>query len=502
MKINIFKIPHEKKQDLKDKFKKINLLFEDSRTINDWSCIFYLSKNPEIKKISWVEDYQMFIKNNVENKIYFAVFLCEKDKNLFALTYGKSHFYVRSFCDEEFGLKIAKRIANENDIKQIATKRFTGRKKKEIRSYTKTTIFDNESGESVEHINASIIEEKKSFFGDNAKFGTSLLLSKKELKVEEIPNLLDDILKTLNDKVKFDIPKTEEVKNKKDKIRYYNELLSNFLSIDNDITTNIETYNVIGVDFVFAGSEKYKLIYYSNESEQFDNLTMKEVVKFIKDNNIPKDRILNTKVEVEEEGRNSYKKNLKDFIDYKIKDENVIFQNGKWIRFNDEYRKQINSSVDSITKEQVEKEFEIIYKTEPEFNESQEIVNAGYKKDDKDFSKINIKGNYTVEAWDLRKEDTAYAVKFGNTQKLVYVCNQAIGTLEIIRNNANLKKLKNPPKKYCLWFGLTNKKIPDNISELNSIILKQQIDLFARKCREVGIEPVIKISQKVKLNKD
>ena len=124
---------------------------------------------------------------------------------------------------------------------------------------------------------------------------------------------------------------------------------------------------------------------------------------------------------------------------------------------------------------------------------------AGYTKDDTDFSKVKIGAGYTVEAWDLRKESTVHAVKFGSTQKLVYVCSQAMTMLDIIRNNANLKKLDNPPERYCLWLGF-ERSVPEKISNIRSIILKQHIDMFARKCWEVGIVPVLKFSHKTKSN--
>ncbi|MDD4110588.1 MAG: TIGR04141 family sporadically distributed protein [Clostridia bacterium] len=512
MKINVFKIPFDKKQDLKNKFKKIDLIIEDTQSIDGWSCSFYLSKNPEIKKINWVKDYEFFIKTTKpENKIYYAVFLCEKDKNIFAITYGKSHFYVRQFCDDEFGLEIAKRIANENDIKQMATKRFNNRKKKEIKSYTQTSILDNESGESIEHLNAAIVNNQKLSFGNKAKFGNSLLLSLKELEVTKIPEVLNEIIKTLKEKQKFDIPKTIEIKDNTKLLDYYNLLVEDILKKDEKVTLSTQSYDIVGTDFVFTGNERYKYKYSNQESNYVDDLEVVDIVNFINKHSIPKDRILNhIKIEIEDEGRETFIKPLVYFINYNIENENIIFQNGKWIKFNEEYVKQINDSISSIAIIPTENKLGIIKISESEFNYlsetsegkkkgvkiNKDLIDLGYKSSDKDFSKLLIKGNYKIEAWDLEKDKVVYAVKFGNTQKLSYVCLQALNTLEVIRNNASLNKLDNPPEKYCLWFGITNKNKVDDITKLNSIILKQQIDLFGRKCRDIGIIPLIKISKK------
>jgi hypothetical protein len=91
---------------------------------------------------------------------------------------------------------------------------------------------------------------------------------------------------------------------------------------------------------------------------------------------------------------------------------------------------------------------------------------------------------------------TVYAVKFGTAQKLGYVCDQATAVLEIIRNNANVKNSiptrsllpvarrqdQDDPRAY-IW------------SELDH--LAQKIGAWARRCRELGIEPKIKFSRRV-----
>jgi hypothetical protein len=51
---------------------------------------------------------------------------------------------------------------------------------------------------------------------------------------------------------------------------------------------------------------------------------------------------------------------------------------------------------------------------------------------------------------------------------------------------------------YCLWLGYRGKKQLHGIADTGSIILKQKIEIWARKAREVGVEPVIKISRKMK----
>jgi hypothetical protein len=50
---------------------------------------------------------------------------------------------------------------------------------------------------------------------------------------------------------------------------------------------------------------------------------------------------------------------------------------------------------------------------------------------------------------------------------------------------------------YCLWLGVKTVTIPAHMSKVNSIILKQKIDAWARRCQELGIEPKLKFSRRV-----
>lgn len=500
MKINVFKIPKNNIESLKEKIASLEMTNKYTHSVNGWECVFYLSTKPEVEDIPWVQDYKQAIASlsTVKNVIYYAIFLCVKEENYFALTYGKSHFYVRGFCDTGFGLELAKRIAGENDIKQKATKRFSGRKKKEIKSFVKNTKLDNESGESVDYISAGIVLDKQEKFGEKSKFGSSIIISREDLLVSNITDVLDDIITTLTENIRFDLPRTDEIKTP-ELILQYNKLLLTQIKKDiSAVETEDSSYDLVGTDFVFYTNEKYSFHHGHTKSADFSELSHVELKNFIDTNSIQDNDILNIKVQITNENRKTFSKSLHEMIEYMVPNANIVLENGRWKKFNKEYLEQINASVDSVDVQKTEEKFQEISMTEPDFNNSASVAQAGYRKADKDFSKIKIGSGYTVEAWDLQNDNTVYAVKFGNSQKLVYVCSQAMATLEIIRNNANLKKIENPPKRYCLWLGFDRTNPPEKISDVKSIILKQHVDMFARKCREIGIEPVLKFSKKIK----
>ncbi len=160
---------------------------------------------------------------------------------------------------------------------------------------------------------------------------------------------------------------------------------------------------------------------------------------------------------------------LKETLDFIADGENVLLSGGKWMYFNQDYLDFLDDFLRSIEVEET----------------------------DKNFSIVKTKAKTPIEAWDLRRGSTVYAVKFATPQKLGYVCDQAAAVLELKRNKAGMKKMP-AFERYCLWLGYRSKKPVDDITKTGSIILKQKMETWARKAREVGVEPVIKLSRKMK----
>jgi hypothetical protein len=43
----------------------------------------------------------------LKNNIYYGVLLIKSEKFFYAISYGKSHFYLQRFADADFGLELA-----------------------------------------------------------------------------------------------------------------------------------------------------------------------------------------------------------------------------------------------------------------------------------------------------------------------------------------------------------------------------------------------------------
>lgn len=498
MRLNIFSINKDELTELRKKLAAIGMSVIHSEDQLGWHGDFYFSNDPKPGEIDWAETFSSYFEEvpKPENINYFAVYLFTKADKVYAVSYGKSHFYLRQFCNHDFGVEVAKRLANEFDIRQTSSKRFAGKRRKDIKSFTADTRLDVESGESLDYLQAAILEVKQKDFGKTGKFGSSAQLSP-DIVSSEIGSVLNKLESELKKKALFSLPRTTIITEAVEVAKLDSLLVAELMDGAKSSEFTDNSYDLYGVDFVFPNDGKYKIYCPKYEGDlELEHLSIADLRKFIKDQAIDQSDILGIKIAFYQGNRPKFTQSLKESLDYIASTERVVLSNGKWMRFNQDYLDFLDAYIDSIEVEEPEPEFEEINVTETAFNVSQEVFKHGYMVADKDFSKIKIKSGTPVEAWDLQKGDTVYAVKFGSAQKLGYVCDQATATLELIRTGANAKKLPKF-KRYALWLGYkSSPKRLEAIKDSRSLILKQKIESWARKARELGIEPIIKISRK------
>jgi uncharacterized protein (TIGR04141 family) len=496
LKLNIFRIPAAEVEAMKSTLTARGMDIIKQVSQEGWSGSFYYSSNPLPGPIPWAETFESYFDDNSlpKNRNYYAAFVFERGDDCYVLSYGKSHFYLRPYSDFDFGIELAKRIADEDDIKQTASKRFQGRMKKDIKSYTRNTRLDIESGESVDYLQSAIVESHGTTFGKSGKFGTSALLS-----VDREPSELGDFLTRLHDVMseppRFKLPRTTAVTDESEIVKYDRLLIDALRSEIGTTDFAQNSYDLYGVDFVFSSDGTFTVRCPGKPDADFDELKIREVKQYIISNSLADEDILKLRVRHSQEDRPTYTNNLKETIDFIVDDERVILSGGKWMRFNQDYLDFLDEYVREIRVEEVEPEFAEVALSEPDFNCCAEIRAAGYETADKNFDILRTSASVPIEAWDLKREKTVYAVKFATAQKLGYVCDQATNVLELLRNSAGVKQIPEFSS-YCLWLGYRAKNRLENISGSGSIILKQKIEAWARKCRDLGIEPVIKISHK------
>lgn len=171
------------------------------------------------------------------------------------------------------------------------------------------------------------------------------------------------------------------------------------------------------------------------------------------------------------------------------------------MRFNQDYLDFLDEYLRSIQVEPTEPNLVETTPTEGDFNLSDEVAQAGYEVADKNFDILRTDSPTPVEAWDLKRGTTVYAVKFGTAQKLGYVCDQAMAVLELLRNKAGVREIPEF-QSYCLWLGYRGQQLPQSIADTGSIILKQKIEAWARATEALGLTPVLKISRRLRAGVD
>nr|WP_308213337.1 DUF6119 family protein [Mycolicibacter longobardus] len=177
--------------------------------------------------------------------------------------------------------------------------------------------------------------------------------------------------------------------------------------------------------------------------------------------------------------------------------ERVVLTGGRWMRFNQDYLDYLDEYLRGIQVEPTEPSLRETTLTEVEFNRSAEVAQAGYELADKDFSIFRTRSKTPIEAWDLKRGSTVYAVKFGTAQKLGYVCDQATAVLELLRNKAGVSEIPQFDT-YCLWLGYRGQKLPESIADSGSIILKQKIEAWARVTEALKLTPLLKLSRRLR----
>ena len=500
MKINIFGIPTDDLAPMTGKLEASGMEVIKEVEQDGWRGRFFYSTRPTGGKIPWAETFQSYFDEGhplPTSRNPYAVFVFTKGKQTYALSFGKTHFYIRPYCDYDFGIELAKRIANETDTRQTASRRFQGRKKKDIKSYTTNSRLDVESGESVDYIQAGIIESKREPFGKSGKFGTSALLNPAIIPAEIGP-FLSQLEAEVHLPARFPLPRTTIITELSEVSRLDESLLNELTSTRGTSEFTHNSYDLYGVDFVFSNDGTFEVSCPGEPHQEYEDLSMGDLKDYIQANAVAREDILQIRIRHKPEGSASYVKTLKEAIDFIPPDgANVLLTGGKWMHFNQDYLDFLNGYLAEISVEETEPEFAEIGVIEAVFNASDEVRDAGYALTDKDFEILRTRASTPIEAWDLSRGDRVYAVKFGTPQKLHYVCDQATAVLELLRNRAEVGQVPNF-KSYCLWLGYRAQNQLESIDKTGSIILKQKIESWARKARDLGIEPVIKISRRVK----
>lgn len=510
-KFNIYKIAKSKQSSLTQKLEAVGLKQSVKKSINKCTLTFYFDPVPEGTNIWWVDFFSDFISDDlskIKNRCYYGALIVEYQKHLFAISFGKSHFYLQEFAEIDFGVDLGTRIIDDKSIDLKNTKLFGGVKKKSITAYRSKTNIDIDSGESIAFLKGESINRKK--WGNKVSCGTSVQLSLPLTHPKDLSGLIIDIVKVLKTSPRFRIPRANEVKSKAKKERLEEKLAE---AINQGLTMlSVEEQSVSGVEFIFQ--KDYELCLISNRKKYClnDGTSIIELKNYILDSGlkISKENLSKIKVRAKDFTGKGFTKNIKYFLDY-IDDDNYFLDQGIWSHFNQDYLNFLYKSVDQLTIQCDEdlnfaqNDFDTFLSKISEKEKSKWYAERFFNEKvadefdclDRDMSPW---GSNKVEVCDLLKNNEIYAVKIGQPQKLCYAIDQSLTSLKYIQQNKGFsyKNQTIKPEKIGLWLVLERKSKLKKLSEIRSITFLMKLNNWRKKVVDAGYEAVVKVNYKLK----
>lgn len=524
---NIYKIKHDKYEDLLTKVESVGLIQQKTLCPENYNMVFYFSESIEGNEIWWWSTYRAFIKDDVptpKNKFYFGLLICTNVDNpneIYAISLGKSHFYLSRFIEPDFGISLAIRMADQQSILLKKSRYFTGTKRHEVSSYENFNKDSYDSGESVEHLklkasNIDIWGDKNIIFADSI-----------QLDISKEPSDLSKILNDISDSMSGDeiirLPKLEIIS---DEI-LIDDLNSKIVGsiINNQANVGVEEISISGVNIIFRFNEySYELLFKKGRREVAkldigNSLDIVEISNFFKENKI--NNIDDVKVRFKREEISTLTKSLKELLDFYIEYEeyNYFLKNGKWFKFNQTFMDYLKKSLEGIeivySDDLIEKEY-LDWRSQKEkeiadgnshdklkyreyyFNKKMSEVN-GYELLDRQLELIrSLDPNgekYKIEVADLLKDNEIISVKIPSTnQDLIYNIEQSKSSFELIKQN--IIPLNCELKAVALW--IVYEKSISSIIEINSIQFLLALDSWKKRVEFFGLKPRIYISKHIK----
>ena len=211
IKYNLYRLKKESQNALVKKLESVKLIKAGEKLIDGFRHEFYFSKIPDTVDIWWIQTYRDFLSvaELPKNQIYFGVLLISNSTTLYAISLGKSHFYLRQFCDSDFGLNLAERIANKDDLRIKSSRFHRSQRSKVITTFHKGAEINFDSGESMQFLKVKTID--KTAWGNVASFGSSVQLTL-SIKPEELVGLIQRIEDELQKPPQAKFPRAELVK--------------------------------------------------------------------------------------------------------------------------------------------------------------------------------------------------------------------------------------------------------------------------------------------------
>lgn len=523
---NIYKVQFEKQVALLKKLADVGLLEQKTVESGNFKLTFYFSERVEGNKLWWRETYKEFFNDVLiepKNIFHFGLLLCfdlKNPKDVYAVSLGKSHFYLSKFIQPDFGISLAVRMANENAILLKRSRYFAGIKRQDVASYANFQVNNYEPGESVEHLkvkasNTAVWGERNIIFADSIQMD----VDKSPKEMVAIFNLISS---SICEEEVIRLPKLEKVEG--DLIAELDKLL--FSSLKNaEGKVKIDEFATYGVaicftfrDYDYRLSAKPDGENYAIRAKLGNSFDVENIREFLVNN--PKVIDINTvRVQFSCDDGGSFTKGLKDVLDLPVThgSSNYFLRNGEWYRFNQtfiDYLKRSLKSIETLSGPELDEADFKLWKAKKEraiaaneavddkltyresyFNKKL-CADLGYRLLDRQLVLIRSiqknRKNYKVEIADLYKDGELISVKISETShELIYNIEQSKDAVELLARKE--LEFKDELKAAALWFVFEDDV--KEIADVNSIQFLLAIESWRKLVASFNLIPRIYISR-------
>lgn len=537
--INIYKIDDDKIEsffgDITDKFSEIGdidfTITQNEETYDFSMLLFYDDEdNDEENQIKWkwIIDCFNSEEDATTKKSPRGIVSIEVNGNVYAVSFSYAYFFIDKYCDREFPFDFGRRI-DFNNIKTTALTNPNLQRNKTVSTFIDYNNINFESGEALTKLKANInLPETFDLFKSSIEIGNSIKFSTENPTLEKIGEIIiyvENIIENAN--IRNKIPTFNRIKDEE----LVNTLTQDFLEgIENEvIEIEFSEYQVHATHTIFSRSDQYKILYNRN-GDFVDNISIEEIREYSNNHNINiKDLVEKGKIQVYSDGGSVYTLSILERAFYTNEENNAVFQDGKWYKYNNDYIEYMNSSIAEIEvinnndfdfsksaynqyllekynelryndeytnmdEDEIKKKIKHKYYKEYYFNDN--LTNYGYVNFDRE---LEILDAHKYEVMDSYKDNCMYTVKIGSgSAKLCYAIDQSILALELYKKN----KIENLTgiNEISLWLILdrrtrlpiVNGKI--QLNNLKMIILKNKLDYWKKEVRLKGFNPKICIN--------
>lgn len=523
---NIYKVRHEKLNDLKQKLEEVGLVEQKTLESKGYSMKFYFSEKVEGNEIWWWQTYHDFFKDDTKepkNYFYFGVLLCSHTasaEKIYVVSLGKSHFYLSRFIQSDFGIHLAVRMADENTILLKKSRYFAGSKRQDVSSYEKFQKDSYESGESVEHLKLKA-SDKEIWGKKNIIFADSI-----QMDMAINPLDLSDVFEQIDAHVIkeeiIQLPKLEQIEG--GLISELDDVLLRSLK-EKQGKVRVEEFAVHGVAICFSFHDyDYRLSAKIPDQEKYHTkkvghtLDIGAIKEFLDEHPDIVD-VNSIRVQFKTDDLGSFTKGLKEVLDLPVVqgDSHYFLRNGDWYSFNQtfmDYLKRSLESIDVVKMDDLKEADYLLWKDVKEkkiaageevddkltyresyFNKKQ-CADHGYVLLDRQLTLIQSlekgKQKYKVEIADLYKDREITSVKISEkNHDLIYNIEQSKDAVELIMRKTI--EFEHELSSAALWFVFEDDV--EKITDFNSIQFLLAIEAWQKMVRNFGLKPKIYISK-------